>query len=167
MRTWHWAVARHCRMLTAMKTKHVLFTAGAALLAGAAWWVAAPATLAAAPADHAAEARLVARGRHLVENVALCADCHSPRLPTGEFDRTRWLMGAPIGFKPLVEMPWVPVAPPLGGLPGYTDEQAVRLLTTGQSATGRPILPPMPGFRLAEDEARAVVAYLRSLAPLR
>lgn len=154
-------------MLAVMKTKHVLFTVGAALLAGVASWVAAPATLAAAPAAPAADAKLVARGRHLVENVALCADCHSPRLPTGEFDRARWLMGAPLGFKPLVEMPWAPVAPPLAGLPGYTDEQAVRFLTTGQSASGRPILPPMPGFRFADDEARAVVAYLRSLAPAR
>lgn len=146
-----------------MKTNQLLFPAGAALLAGGC--VAALATLTAAPAAPAADASRVARGRHLVEHVALCADCHSPRLPTGEFDRGRWLMGAPIGFKPLVDMPWVPIAPPIAGLPGYTDDQAVRLLTSGQSATGRPILPPMPGFRLAEDEARAVVAYLRGLAP--
>lgn len=112
-----------------------------------------------------ANADLVARGRHLVENVALCADCHSPRLPTGELDRTRWLLGAPLGFKPTVEMPWAPVAPPIAGLPGYTDEQAVTLLITGVRHDGRSPLPPMPGFKFTRDEALAVVAYLRAAAP--
>ena len=58
-------------------------------------------------------AERIARGRHLVDNVALCADCHTPRLPGGQFDRARWLEGSPLGFKPLFEMPWSPVAPPI------------------------------------------------------
>lgn len=106
----------------------------------------------------------VERGKHLVENVAQCADCHSARLPSGEFDRSKWLQGAPLGFKPLVEMPWNPVAPPIAGLPTMTtDEQAVEFLMSGKRPSGAPVLPPMPPYRLKRDEAEAVVAYLRSL----
>lgn len=116
-----------------------------------------------APALSAAEPALLEQGRHLVEDVGLCADCHSPRLPTGEFDRGRWLQGAPLGFKPLFEMPWSPVAPPLAGLAGYTDEQAIKFLTTGERPSGVPVLPPMPAYRFTKNEATAVLAYLRSL----
>ena len=33
------------------------------------------------------------RGRYLVSHVALCSDCHSPRLADGSFDPERWLSG--------------------------------------------------------------------------
>lgn len=105
------------------------------------------------------------KGRHLVENVSMCADCHSPRLPTGEFDKTRWLQGSPLGFKPVAEMPWMPYAPSLAGLPGYTDEQAIKFLMTGARPSGLPVLPPMPPYRFTKEESQAVLAYLRSLKP--
>src|SRR5690349_7852962 len=49
---------------------------------------------AAAPAPAASEsAERVARGRYLVEHVAVCGTCHSPQRPDGSFDRARWLGG--------------------------------------------------------------------------
>jgi mono/diheme cytochrome c family protein len=113
--------------------------------------------------DNPSPEQRIERGRALVENVAMCADCHTPRLPTGAFDRARWLQGGPVGFKPLMEMPWAAVAPGIAGLPGYTEEQGVAFLMTGKRPDGRECLPPMPAYRLSGDEARAVVAYLRSL----
>ena len=124
-----------------------------------------PITIVAQPSAAPGSA-LIERGRHLVENVSMCIDCHSPRLPTGEFDRSRWLQGGPLGFKPLAEMPWMPFAPGIAGLPGYTDEQAVKFLMTGERPSQTPTLPPMPPYRLNKDEAEAVVAYLRSLKPM-
>jgi mono/diheme cytochrome c family protein len=115
---------------------------------------------AAAPANDAAR---VALGRHLVQDVALCADCHSPRLPTGAFDEAHWLQGAPIDFKPTFEMPWALAAPAIAGLSGFSDDHVITLLTTGARPGGQPALPPMPSFKLTDEEARAVVAYLRSL----
>ncbi|OHE86995.1 MAG: hypothetical protein A3G75_12985 [Verrucomicrobia bacterium RIFCSPLOWO2_12_FULL_64_8] len=117
-----------------------------------------------APDPQTAAAARVELGRHLVEQVAMCADCHAPRLPNGQFDRTRWLQGSLLPFAATVPMPWAPVAPSIAGLPGYNDEQAVLFLTTGRRAAG-PTRPPMPEFRFADEEARAVVAYLRSLTP--
>ncbi len=108
-------------------------------------------------------AQRVERGRHLVENVAMCAECHTPRLRSGALDRSRWLQGAPMAYKPLGETPWAPLAPAIAGLPGYSEEQAVVLLMTGQKPGGAACLPPMPAYRLSRDEALDVVAYLKSL----
>ncbi len=107
----------------------------------------------------------VENGKHIVENVAMCADCHTPRNASGKFDRNQWLQGAPLPFEPTVEMPWASAAPPIAGLPTYSDEQAVTLFMTGESRLGQPLRPPMPSYRFTEQEARDVVAYLHTLAP--
>ncbi|MBI2511772.1 MAG: cytochrome c [Opitutae bacterium] len=133
------------------KTKQLLLTAS--LLA------AATAAFAQSPDD-----AVVARGRYLVENVVGCADCHSARNQRGEIIPAQHLMGAPLPFAPTVPMPaWAAVSTPIVGLPGYTDEQAVTLFTKGLKPDGNMPRPPMPQFRLTEEDARAVVAYLRSL----
>lgn len=106
----------------------------------------------------------IARGKYLVENVAKCADCHSRRSPDGKLDETRWLQGADLGFQPIHPMPvWARYAPEISGLAGMTPENGVRLLTTGIGPAGQPLRPPMPEFRLTEQDAKAVVAYLRTL----
>ena len=37
----------------------------------------------------------IERGRYLVEALGHCAECHTPRGPFGQMDRSRWLQGAP------------------------------------------------------------------------
>lgn len=106
---------------------------------------------------------ILERGRYLVENVGMCADCHSPREPDGVFDSERWLHGAPLAFTPTAPIPWAPVAPRIAGLPGYTTEAAVRLLTEGIAVHDQPLRPPMPSYRLDPTDAHAVVLYLQSL----
>ena len=107
------------------------------------------------------------RGRHLVEDIGMCADCHSPRMADGSFDRARWLSGAPLGFAPTVDMPWAAAAPAIAVLPAFSDEHVIRLLTTGRRLDGTQPLPPMPAYRFTSAEAAAVAAYLRSLAASR
>ena len=110
------------------------------------------------------DAAAVARGKYLVEQVAMCIDCHSPRNEKGEFIRERWLQGGPIGIKASVPTPkFVEVSPPIAGLPGWTDEQFVTLMTTGKDKKGEPADPPMPQYRMTKEDASAVAAYLRSL----
>ena len=109
----------------------------------------------------------VARGKYLVEQVAMCIDCHSPRNERGEFIRERWLQGAPLDFKNTVPMPkWAEAAPPLAGIPGWTEAQLVTLLTTGKDQKGELPDPPMPQYRMTRDDATAVAAYLASLGKL-
>jgi mono/diheme cytochrome c family protein len=107
----------------------------------------------------------IQRGKYLVENVAMCADCHTPRDDKGQFDRSQWLQGNVLDFKPDHKMPFAAVAVPIAGLPGFTDEKAVTFLETGIDLTGKPAMWPMPQFRFNHDDAVAVVAYLRSLKP--
>ena len=38
---------------------------------------------------------LVARGQYLVEGPGHCGECHTPRGPGSEMDRSRWLTGGP------------------------------------------------------------------------
>jgi mono/diheme cytochrome c family protein len=122
------------------------------------------ASAAAEPAGKSTEAARLARGKYLVERVGMCTDCHSPRNQKGELIRERWLQGAPLEFKNTVPMPkWADAAPPLAGLPGWTEAQVVTLLTAGKDQKGEPPDPPMPAYRMNKEDATAVAAYLASL----
>ena len=107
----------------------------------------------------------VERGKYLVEQVCMCGDCHTPMTPKGEPDMTRWLHGSSLSFTPKMPIPdWVDQAPVLAGLVGYTDAQVLLILQKGLK-DGKPLRPPMPHFRFNQEDAEAIVAYLRSLKP--
>jgi mono/diheme cytochrome c family protein len=106
----------------------------------------------------------IQRGQYLVNHVAMCGECHTPKTDQGEYDRTAWLQGDVLDYKPVRPMPFAAVAPAIAGLPSFaTDEQAIKFLETGTNSLGKRAMPPMPQFRLSHDDAVAVVAYLRSL----
>jgi mono/diheme cytochrome c family protein len=106
----------------------------------------------------------IKRGQYLVDRVAMCGECHTPKTDKGEYDRTVWLQGDVLDIKPVRPMPFAAVAPAIAGLPTFaTDEQAMKFLETGTNAAGKRAMPPMPQFRFNHDDAAAVVAYLRSL----
>jgi len=113
----------------------------------------------------AAGGDLIGSGKYIVEQVALCVECHTPRDQKGNLQRTEYLKGAPVLVKspPYPEMKWALKAPAIAGLPGYTEEQGIRLLTEGVTRDGRRPNPPMPQYRLNRSDAQAVVAYLKSL----
>jgi len=115
---------------------------------------------------HANPAATVERGRYLVEQVAMCGDCHSPRGEKGLFVAGKEYTGSPLGFAPTVPMPaWADTASYIAGLPNYTTEQAVKFLMTGERPAGVPVRPPMPEYRMNQADAEAVVAYLKSVKP--
>ena len=104
------------------------------------------------------------RGKYLVEDVGVCWTCHSPRTADGQPDRSRWLLGGPVPYRPVTPTAeWAEIAPRLSGLPPGTDEQFITLMTTGISRTGRPPRAPMPPFRMTRADASRVLAYLKSL----
>ena len=104
------------------------------------------------------------RGRYLVEEVAKCSECHTPRDAQNQLDRSRWLQGASIWIEPVRNVSnWAQFAPSLAGLPGLSDEQMQRVLEKGQAANGRDIQPPMHLYHLNHADAHAVIAYLRSI----
>ena len=107
----------------------------------------------------------VARGKYIVEGVAMCGQCHSPRESDGAPGRSHWLQGAPVPWDPPKPDPnWPLTAPRIGGTPlPASDGDMVKLLTTGVWTTGNRLRPPMPQFRMEPSDAEAVVAYLKSL----
>jgi mono/diheme cytochrome c family protein len=110
----------------------------------------------------------LARGEYLVHHVAMCVQCHSPHRVDGTLDEDQLLTGAPIPVEsPFQGQQWAFRAPSLRGLPGgWTEEQLVTFLQTGEPPTDYAIRPPMPPFRLKEEDAQAIAAYLRSLEPI-
>ena len=52
-----------------------------------------------------ADTSQIERGRYLVEEVAKCGECHTPRTAEGEVDRHAWLQGAPIWIMPVKRIP--------------------------------------------------------------
>jgi mono/diheme cytochrome c family protein len=103
------------------------------------------------------------RGEYFATHVAMCVQCHSPRDAKGELERTRLFKGAPIPLRsPFPSQHWAFAAPAIAGLPGWTNDDATILLTTGRRRAGYVPKPPMPPFRLSREDAEAIVAYLRS-----
>jgi len=131
-----------------------------------------------------ADPNLQARGTYLVENVLLCLNCHSER---------DWsLYGAPpapplgAGRKCLDEGGQTPGLNDAGSFPGticfrnitsdratgigaWTDGEIMRAVREGIHKDGQALFPIMPYFiyrSLADDDLKAVVAYLRRLEPV-
>ena len=106
----------------------------------------------------------VAHGRYLVEQVAMCFECHSPRDGRGNIIESQRYLGAPIPFSPPWPNDWALIAPRNRGLPDYDDAAAMRLLTQGAIARdGRQLKSPMPKFHMTPQDAADVIAFMRSL----
>jgi mono/diheme cytochrome c family protein len=153
------------------------FTLGSAILIVFAVWQVASSQVAprpeprpAAPGQEigpAAPADLLKHGAYLVNSVAMCGDCHTPRDNKGMPDRTRPLAGMTLPIQPKAETnTWADQSPNISatGLAGkLTEEQAVKFLMTGIDPSGKTARPPMPQFRLNATDARAVYVYLNSV----
>jgi mono/diheme cytochrome c family protein len=106
----------------------------------------------------------VERGRYLVEEVAKCAECHTPRDARGELRADAWLRGARIWIKPVAPISnWADHAPPLAGFPSFTEEQGERILEKGTGPEGEELRPPMHIYHMNHADAKAIIAYLKSL----
>lgn len=104
------------------------------------------------------------RGRYLVEEVAKCGECHTPRNAKGEVDRAAWLQGAPIWIEPVHPIQgWADRAPAIAGLPGLTVVEAERVLEKGTGPEGESLRPPMHIYHMNPADAKAIIAYLNSL----
>jgi cytochrome c2 len=103
-------------------------------------------------------------GRYLVEQVIMCWECHSARDAQGNIVVGTKFKGGAMPVRPTFSGDWPNQIPRIAGLPGYDDEQAMRLLTQGAIRwDGRQLRAPMPRFRMSQQDAADVIAYLRSL----
>jgi mono/diheme cytochrome c family protein len=114
----------------------------------------------------------VARGKYLV-SFGGRMDCHTPGYFFGKPDMSRYLGGSDVGF----EIPGLGVflGPNLTpdketGLGGWTDAQIIAALQKGVRPDGRELAPIMPWrtfANLTPADARAMVAFLRTLPPVK
>ena len=104
----------------------------------------------------------ITHGQYIAEHVAMCVECHSPRDENGRIIQGQEFMGASLPINP--PRGWATRAPRNRGLLGYTDDQAMRLLTEGAIGRGNEqLLLPMPRFHMTRADAADVIAFLRSL----
>ena len=113
----------------------------------------------------------VARGKYLVTLMG-CGDCHTPGYFLGKPDFAHPLSGSDVGFElPGVGVRWGPnlTPDPETGLGKWSDEQVITAIRTGATPGGGKLIPIMPYndfAALTDADARAIVAYLRSLPPV-
>jgi hypothetical protein len=117
------------------------------------------------------------RGKYLVDTVIGCPDCHTPRLPTGALDMTRYMAGHSAADPCLFSAP-----PPSmdcvrprnltndpTGLKNRTADDIKKMLKEGKrpAATGdEALFPVMPYYifaNMADADLNAIVAYLRTI----
>jgi mono/diheme cytochrome c family protein/uncharacterized protein YjiS (DUF1127 family) len=114
----------------------------------------------------------IKRGKYLVA-LGGCNDCHTPGYFFGKPDMARFLGGSEVGF----EIPNLGVfhGPNLTpdqetGLGKWSSADIVTAITTGQRPDGRLLAPIMPWHAFANltgEDVRAIVAFLKSLPPIK
>jgi len=106
----------------------------------------------------------IERGKYLVENVAMCGECHTPRNANGDLKNDAWLQGATTWIRPVAPIQqWADTAPPLAGMPSFTDVQFATVLEQGIGPEGETLRPPMHIYHMHHEDAKAIIAYLKSL----
>jgi len=113
----------------------------------------------------------VERGKYIVDHVAVCPDCHTPRDETGAPIAAQYLAGTEC----FVQLPNQSclhtrnLTNDATGLANRSDEDIKRMITQGirPAVTGdEPLNPVMPYYvlhNMSEDDLSAVVAYLRTV----
>lgn len=127
--------------------------------------------------EHGRDAARVARGKYLVELLG-CGSCHTDGALAGQPDYSLRLAGSHIGIAysdplrqkhPGVVYPSNLTPDRDTGLGKWTDAEIMQMITSGIDKHGRRQLAimPWPAYaRLNSEDAGAIIAYLRSLAPV-
>jgi mono/diheme cytochrome c family protein len=118
---------------------------------------------------------VIARGEYLVNNVSACVECHTPLNPDGTIDRGR-LLGGNADFLDLVPddpdrglLPAPNLTPHGTGLASWSDAEIRAAFQDGHARDGRTLSPIMPYdvfHNMSDDDAQAIVAYLRTVEPV-
>ncbi|MBN8892769.1 MAG: cytochrome C [Acetobacteraceae bacterium SCN 69-10] len=113
----------------------------------------------------------LARGRYLVETIAGCGNCHTPQGPGGPIAGMALAGNQVVDDNPAFRAVAPNITPDREtGIGAWTDAQLFRAIREGIRPDGSLIGPPMPFqfYRgLADADVRAMIAYLRSLRPVR
>jgi mono/diheme cytochrome c family protein len=118
----------------------------------------------------------LARGRYLVHHVTDCLGCHSDHTMAFALPIRAGTEGqGGFAFGPELGIPGTVCAQNITpdaetGLGKWTDGEILRAIREGVDRAGNALFPMMPytGYRnLSDEDAQAIVAYLRTLKPIR
>ncbi|WP_207796551.1 cytochrome c [Sphingomonas oleivorans] len=109
------------------------------------------------------------RGKYLVEGLAHCAECHTPRNALMAPNQSAAFAGGQVGswYAPNI------TSDKLSGIGGWTDEELFSYLKTGKAGDKSRAAGPMAeavehSFQhLSDDDIKAMVAYLRTVPAIR
>jgi mono/diheme cytochrome c family protein len=129
------------------------------------------ATLLIRPLGASAET-LLERGSYLVNAVMACDGCHTPRTPSAGLVMEKRLAGGTVLFDlPAYTVRGSNITPDREtGIGAWSDDDIKRALIDGVRPNGVPLAPSMPfAFYkiMTPRDLDAVVAYIRSVAPIR
>ena len=121
--------------------------------------------------DSATAQAPVERGAYLVNAVMVCDLCHTPRGKSGLIMEKRFSGGSQVWDTPAYTVRGSNITSDREtGIGAWSDAEIKRSLTEGTHRLGRPISPqmPFPFYKiLTPRDLDAVVAYLRTVAPVR
>jgi mono/diheme cytochrome c family protein len=154
----------------------VVLTAVALIAIGVIWLMAKkPASRPASMEKVQASAAQVERGKYVVEHVSDCLGCHSDHLNTfgfpvkpGSEGQGGFIFDKKLGFPGVVAAQNITPDAEFG-LGKWTDGEIIRAFREGVDRNGDALFPMMPYQHLrnmSDDDAKAVVAYLRTLKPV-
>jgi mono/diheme cytochrome c family protein len=110
------------------------------------------------------------RGTYLMNSIVACGNCHTPKGPDGRALAGKELSGGdPIDSPVFHAIPANITPDKETGIGNWTDEQIVNAIRNGKRPDGTIIGPPMPiaFYRdMSDSDAKAIVAYLRSIRPI-
>lgn len=114
---------------------------------------------------------LLERGSYLVNAVMACDGCHTPRGKGGFIMEKRFSGGSQVWDTPAYTVRGTNITRDREtGIGAWSDADIKRSLTDGVRPTGVPLSPqmPFPFYKImAPRDLDAVVAYMRSIAPVR
>lgn len=117
-----------------------------------------------------AQENALERGRYLV-TIMDCGGCHTRGVMMGKPDPDLYLAGSEVGFHLPGQGYFYPpnlTPDPETGLGGWSEDDIVRALRTGERPDGRILAPIMPSHAyaaLTDDDAYAIAAFLKSMTP--
>ncbi len=117
-----------------------------------------------------AQSPLVKRGDYLVNGILTCGNCHTPKGPTGDIMEKAFSGGLEFDEPPFKVTASNITMDKDTGIGSWSDADLKKLLRTGIKPNGTPIAVVMPtGFYeiMTENDLKAVVAYLRTLKPIK
>ena len=109
------------------------------------------------------------RGRYLVETLAGCGNCHTPRGPNGPLKDKKFAGGEVIKHADFTAVTPNITPDPRTGIGKWTDDQIALAIREGRRPDGQLLGPAMPSrsYRsLADEDVKAIVAYLRNVPPV-